>query len=150
MRARQTAEAIAAPLGLAVQTTPLLRELTFGAWEGLTQAEIEARGDSELLERYRQDPRTQRPPGGESLETAFQRVVTAAEEIRARYPESHVALVGHGGSMRALLCEALAAPFASMLGFVLANASLSIIEDIPRRTCFHRRILLVNDTSHLF
>jgi alpha-ribazole phosphatase len=149
MRARQTAEAIAAPFDLAVQTTPLLREMMLGEWEGLTQDEIEARGDMALLERYRRDPGQHRPPGGEALEAAWDRVTTAVREIRALHPGGQVAVVGHGGSLRALLCEALNAPVASMLCFSLANASLSIIEEVSHSDHSLRRIRLVNDTSHL-
>ena len=39
-RARRTAEAIAAPLGLQVEPDPRLRERSFGRWEGMTRAEI--------------------------------------------------------------------------------------------------------------
>lgn len=39
-RARRTAEAIAAPLGLPVEPDARLRERSFGRWEGMTRAEI--------------------------------------------------------------------------------------------------------------
>lgn len=149
MRARQTAEAVAAPFGLPVQTTPLLREIMLGEWEGLTEADIHTRGETELLHLYRQDPCEHRPPGGETLEAAYHRIISAGEQIRERYKSGAVAVVGHGGSLRALLCEALSAPPATMLCFSLSNASLSIIEDLTRNIRRHRRLLLVNDTSHL-
>ena len=40
-RARETAEILAKPHGMIVQTDPRLRELNFGEWEGLTYAEIQ-------------------------------------------------------------------------------------------------------------
>jgi broad specificity phosphatase PhoE len=148
-RARQTAEAIAAPLGLAVQTTPLLRETMLGEWEGLTRAEIEARGDSEQLARYLQDSIRHRPPGGETLEAAWERMVRVVTEIRRQHPQGQVAIVGHGGSLRVLLCEALEAPLHSLPRFQLDNASLSIIEQYGDPANPLRRITLLNDTSHL-
>jgi broad specificity phosphatase PhoE len=148
-RARQTAEEIAAPLGLSVRTTPLLRETMLGAWEGLTRAEIEARGDSEQLARYLQNSYRHRPPGGETLEAAWERMLRAAAEIRAEHPAGAVAIVGHGGSLRVLLCEALEAPIASLRHLQLDNASLSIIEYHGSPPNAVRRITLVNDTSHL-
>ncbi len=148
-RACQTAEAIAAPLGLTVQTTPLLRETSLGAWEGLTRAEIEARGDVELLARYLQDPLQYRPPGGETLEAAWERMVGVAKEIRALHMAGQVAIVGHGGSLRALLCEALDAPLHSMRRLWLDNASLSVIEQYGDPCDPIRRVTLLNDTSHL-
>jgi broad specificity phosphatase PhoE len=149
LRARQTAEAIAAPLGLTVQTTPLLRETCLGAWEGLTRAEIEARGDAEQLERYILDPYRYRPPGGETLDAAWERMLRAAAEIRAAHPTGTVAIVGHGGTLRALLCEAMDAPVTSMRRLWLDNASLSIIEESDSPTLARRRITLLNDISHL-
>ena len=41
-RALDTARIIAEPHGLDVQALPQLREINFGAWEGLTFQEIEA------------------------------------------------------------------------------------------------------------
>ena len=148
-RALQTAKAIAAPFGLPVQTTPLLREMMLGAWEGLTQAEIAERGDEDLFRRYQEDPVVNRPPGGESMESAWHRVTEAAAAIRALHPSGWVAVVGHGGSLRAVLCEAVSAPLRSMVAFSLANASLSIVEDTSRGDHICRRLLLVNDVGHL-
>jgi broad specificity phosphatase PhoE len=148
-RARQTAEAIAVPLGLTVQTTALLRETNLGAWEGLTRPEIEARGDAEHLARYLRDPLTCRPPGGETLEAAWERMVQAGQEIRARHPAGQVAVVGHGGSLRVLLCEALDASIHSLRRLWLDNASLSIIEQYGDLDAPIRRVTLLNDTSHL-
>ena len=42
-RAYETAMIIGEPLGLTVVTSPRLRERRYGAWEGLTAAEIQAR-----------------------------------------------------------------------------------------------------------
>ena len=42
-RARETADIVAAKLGLEVRVDPRLRERSFGSWEGLTTLEIEER-----------------------------------------------------------------------------------------------------------
>jgi broad specificity phosphatase PhoE len=149
LRARQTAESIAAPLGLTVRTTALLRETMLGAWEGLTRAEIEARGEGEHLARYILDSHKHRPPGGETLEAAWERMLRAIGEIRAAHPAEDIAIVGHGGSLRVILCEALDAPLASMKRLWLDNASLSVIEEIRSPERCLRRVTLINDTSHL-
>lgn len=148
-RARQTAEAVAAPLGLPIQVTPLLREIMLGEWEGLNQEEIEARGDGELLRKYRSSPAGARPPGGETLEHAWERMMRVRTEIAAAHPGGQVAVVGHGGTLRALLCAALDAPVASMLRFSLGNTSLSVIEQtVTPESCIWR-VRCVNDTAHL-
>src|SRR6266516_6109962 len=51
-RARETAEIVAAKLGLEVRLDPRLRERGFGSWEGLTTTEIEER-DADALARWR-------------------------------------------------------------------------------------------------
>ena len=149
VRAVETAESIAAPHGLTVQTTPLLRETSLGEWEGLTRAEIEARGEAELLQGYVQNSHLNRPPGGETLESAWERMTQAVAQIQAQYPSGGVVIVGHGGSLRALICDALEAPISSMRRIWLANASLSIIEEHEGVVGRIRRVTLLNDVSHL-
>ena len=148
-RARQTAEAIARPLGLQVKTDARLRETRLGAWEGLTREEIQARGDSQLLADYLRDSHAFRPPGGETLEAVWERINEVTEEIRRAHPNGQVAIVGHGGSLRALLCAALDAPIGSMRRLWLDNTSLSIIEEAGPPDNRSRRVTLVNDTGHL-
>jgi broad specificity phosphatase PhoE len=149
-RARETAAAIARALNLTVETTPLLRETMLGEWEGLTRAEIEARGDGELLANYIRDSHRFRPPGSETLEAVWERLQRAAALIRAAHPTGQVAVVGHGGSLRALLCAALDAPADSMRRLWLDNASLSIIEEMNDDRGRYGRVTLINDTSHLY
>lgn len=148
-RARETAEAIAAPLNLPVHTSPLLREMMLGDWEGLNLQEIVARGDGELFQRYRQAPDEQRPPNGETLQEGWNRMMRVRDAIRATHPTGQIAIVGHGGTLRALLCDALNAPVPSMIRFTLANASLSLIEENLTEPTRLSRLLLVNDTCHL-
>ena len=148
-RARMTAEAIAAPFGLSVRSTPLLREIMLGHWEGLTAAEIMDRGDEELLTLYRSDSYLYRPPGSESMDQVWERMSQAAEVIRAENPAGTVVVVGHGGSLKALLCLSLNAPIDSMKHIFLSNASMSVIEEAGPPDRRLQRVVLMNDTSHL-
>jgi broad specificity phosphatase PhoE len=148
-RARETGEAIAEPFGIEVRTTPLLREMMMGEWEGLTRAEIEARGESAELERYFRDRMTQRPPGGEAMQDAWQRLGDAAALIREEHPAGQVAIVGHGLTLRFLLCEALGAELATFSRLYLDNASLSVIDHTGPPGERTTRVRLINDTSHL-
>lgn len=120
-----------------------------GEWEGLNRAEIEARGDNERLADYIRDPLHHRPPGGETLEAAWERVVSAVEQIREQHPEGDLVIVGHGGSLRTLLCHALDAPITSIRRMRLDNCSLSIIEEQHEPFGLLRRLILLNDISHL-
>ena len=135
--------------GLTVSATPELRETCLGTWEGLNRAEIEARGEGELLAGYIRDSLVHRPPDSETVEAVYDRMNRAWDEIRAKQHPGPVAIVGHGGSLRALICAALDAPLVSMQRFWLDNASLSILEESRGAETERRRVLLVNDTGHL-
>jgi broad specificity phosphatase PhoE len=149
-RARTTAEAIARPLGLVVRTLPELREIKFGEWEGLTMDEIVARGEGTLLANYRLDPFRYRPPGSETLQEVWDRMIAAMAIIRAESGDAErIAIVGHGGSLRVLVCDAVSAPITSMRHLFFENASLSIIEERAGESGLFRRLLLFNDTLHL-
>lgn len=148
-RARHTAEAIASPLGLMVHTDVRLRETSLGDWEGLTREEIHARGEGELLERYHREPHLQRPPNSETLETVWERMHFALDAIRESHPTGTVVIVGHGGSLRALICSALDAPIKSMRRFYLNNCSLTIVDESGPLSDRTPSLLLLNDTSHL-
>jgi broad specificity phosphatase PhoE len=100
-RAWETAQIVAVPHALTVKPEPRLRELHFGAWEGLTLAEIQER-DPDALSAWQADPSAIGPPGGETLANLAQRLQSFLDEL-AGHAES-VLLVGHRGSMRVLLC----------------------------------------------
>ena len=103
--------------------------MMLGEWEGLTSDEIIARGDRELLSLYRTDSYVNRPPLAEAMEQVWDRMNRAAALIRAEQPDGTVVVVGHGGSLRALLCAAMNAPIASMKHISLSNAGMSVIEE---------------------
>jgi broad specificity phosphatase PhoE len=144
-RASKTAAAIALQQGPAPITTPLLRETMLGEWEGLTEPEIIARGDKALFKEYRANPIENRPPGGERLEHVWQRVLSVRDRIREIHQRGNVVIVGHGGSMKSIIVDALGAELAAMRRIYLENASLSMVEYDGDRVW----VKLVNDTSHL-
>jgi probable phosphoglycerate mutase len=101
LRARATAEIIAAHLGLVVNhLDAALRERRFGCFEGLTREEVEARFP-EAWARYLADPGPA-PPGGESRGELLGRLLPAVASAAARLP-GPLLVVMHGGAMRALL-----------------------------------------------
>ena len=103
----ETARIIAGPHGLVVHPVPGLREMNFGAWDGLTYDEIIGRyGD--MARRWFDDPTAITPPGGESVVQVWSRVVKALNtiyesETRSRTPGT-VAIVTHGGPIRVIRC----------------------------------------------
>jgi broad specificity phosphatase PhoE len=99
-RARETAEIVAAEIGLPVQFDPRLRERSFGAWEGLTAAEIET-AFAEAHGRWLAGDGA----GADDAEpfAAFgARVTSFLEDVLERHPDETVLVVAHGGSIRVI------------------------------------------------
>jgi broad specificity phosphatase PhoE len=99
-RARETMEIARDAIGLPPQAYRLdaaLKELTFGAWEGLTWSEIEARDVYAVRER-RKDKWRFTPPGGESYATLAARVGPWLDGLTG-----DAFIVSHGGVARALM-----------------------------------------------
>lgn len=101
LRARATAAPAAAALGLEVRTLKTLRERHFGAWEGRNAADL-ARAEPDAWGRQWREPGFA-PPGGESLAALAGRVLPAVADILAAHPGGLVAVVAHGGPVRAAL-----------------------------------------------
>jgi alpha-ribazole phosphatase/probable phosphoglycerate mutase len=99
-RAYATARALAEPRELACQVRPALREIHFGAWEGLTWQQVERCHPSfaaRWLERFPLLP----APGGETMACFEERVLQAFAEA-AGCP-GQAAVVTHAGVIRVLL-----------------------------------------------
>ncbi|MFG3620239.1 bifunctional RNase H/acid phosphatase [Nocardia sp. NPDC047654] len=143
-RARETAEAAAAALGVPVEVHDGLIETDFGEWEGLTFAEA-AQRDPGLHARWIGDP-TVAAPGGESFEEVLERVEAVLRDLLGRYPGANVVVVSHVTPIKTLLRLALDVGPALLYRLHLDLASLSIAE-------FYldggSSVRLVNDTSYL-
>ena len=127
-RAFQTAEAIASRHGLRVVPEVGLREVSFGEWEGKTEEDLGAAAYAQALQLWRADPLRNRPPGGESIPALLQRVGKVFDRVVAAHTGQTVVIVGHGGSMRAVLAHALGGGLETYAALRPHNASLSLIE----------------------
>ena len=123
-RARETAEPIAARLGLAPQVEAGLDEIDFGAWTSRSFASLD--GDPDWT-RWNESRATARPPGGEAMAEAQSRALDAVERLRAAHPEGRVALVSHCDVIKAVLAHYLAVPLDGLHRFDIAPASLSAL-----------------------
>ncbi len=102
-RAEQTATAIAEPHQLAIQARSALREIDFGAWEGLTWEEIERR-DPAYASRWVAEFPALPAPGGEGIPQFKHRVLEEIAWLR-QLPQTTIAVVTHAGVLRVLLEE---------------------------------------------
>ena len=127
-RAAATAAILARALGLPPPLTDQrLIELGYGAWEGLTQAEVKARWPA-LLRSWKRAPETVRFPDGEDLATVRARLdaLLAARPWAAAGVAcgGAVLLVTHAGPIRLLRLAAEARPLAEFRRIETPPASL--------------------------
>lgn len=98
-RARQTAEALSAAVGVPVETCPRLREISVGEWEDHTREEVGEKWPTELAAWLSGEE--MRPPGGESRTEASARVAERIGELVAESDDEAVlAVVAHGAVIR--------------------------------------------------
>jgi probable phosphoglycerate mutase len=126
-RARETAHPLAARLRLTVTIDAAINELDFGDWTGRRIADLDSSAAPgwKPFNTFRSGTRA---PGGEHMAEAQRRMVGALEQLRARHPGQHVALVGHADPIRATLAYFLGAPLDLMLRIEISPASISVIE----------------------
>ncbi|MFF2381603.1 bifunctional RNase H/acid phosphatase [Streptomyces sp. NPDC058108] len=144
-RTRQTAEAVAARLGLDVAVEDGLRETDFGAWEGLTFAEVRERYPEDL-NAWLASPEAEPTGGGESFEATARRVAAARDRLIASYAGRTVLLVTHVTPIKTFVRLAIGAPSESLFRMELSAASLSAVAYYADGNASLR---LFNDTSHL-
>jgi broad specificity phosphatase PhoE len=98
-RARTTAETICAERAIGIEFTPLLREMHFGLWEGLTWDQIVARWP-ELDAKNEKAPMYYTAEGGESWAALCERVDGFLRAATERMGSTERALiVSHAGVM---------------------------------------------------
>ena len=144
LRTVQTAQAVAAVTGAAVVTDDGFRETDFGAWEGLTFAEVRERWPAEMA-AWLADPEVA-PPGGESFTDVSTRVTAALDRVLAARAGQTVLVVSHVTPIKMLVTAALLAPPAALYRMHLDVAALCEIDWYADGPAVLRSF---NDTSHL-
>lgn len=143
-RAHDTAVAVAAPHGLAVEPVADLREIAFGEWESLFSEEVEQRFGP-VLQEWWQRPDQVQIPGAEPLVEVRERAVAALRMIVTRHRDDPVAVVAHGGVNKLILLTLLSAPLSSFWRLAQSNACINVLEFDGERG----RVLVMNETTHL-
>jgi probable phosphoglycerate mutase len=144
-RTVETAQILAEPHKLEVQTRDGLREINHGRWEQMTRREVEEKFPEEAAE-WEKDPYTFAPVGGESGLAVTARALPALIDLVREHSGEHILVVSHKATIRLLL--------SSLLGFDprryrdnldQKSAALNIVDF---RDATHTRLMLFNDTSH--
>ncbi|MFJ7585901.1 bifunctional RNase H/acid phosphatase [Streptomyces sp. NPDC097617] len=144
-RCRETAQAVAVRLGLTVTVEDGLREVDFGAWEGLTFAEVQQRFPADL-QAWLDSPKAAPTGGGESFMAATRRISATRDRLLSAHAGRTVLLVTHVTPVKILVRLALGAPPEALFRMELSAASLSAVAYYADGNASVR---LLNDTSHL-
>lgn len=141
-RARETAEAIAAAVGLPICEEPDLIEIKVGIFQGHCRDELD-RICAEEYARWRTGDPDYVVPGGESRRALMVRGREVLESI-ARHDYRKVIVVSHGAILAAAFKSLLEIP-AQRHPFLLENASLSQLEIAGPIVRLHT----LNEVGHL-
>ncbi len=154
-RAWRTADGIARAHDLQTQRLGGWNEVNYGEWEGLSEAEIIV-GWADLWRARVADPWDVAPPQGESYRMLWARLQPEWDRLLENHAGQSVAVVGHNGSLRVLLCQLLGAPPANARRLQIGNCSLTKVSvGAPQNAESEKLeglpivISYINDTSHL-
>jgi len=142
-RASETAHQITDGRGIEIRFTDKLRELNYGAWEGLSEDDV-MRKFPEEYSTWRQGRPSFAAPGGETWFQLMERVRSFVQETAARVTNGNILLVGHGGSIRALGVSLLGFPVEACGIMSVSKAGISIIDWDGTSVS----LVVWNDTSH--
>ncbi|WP_293728972.1 histidine phosphatase family protein [uncultured Phascolarctobacterium sp.] len=135
LRACMTAAELALSKNLAYKPMDLLKEISFGDWEGLEYGEINRRWPREM-ENFLHRPAEWEPPGGETFAAAQRRCQLSFEQIFAEQGhDKNIAIVSHGGIIRLQLCLALGIPLNNLWRLSVYNVSVSTLSDWQGSLC---------------
>jgi probable phosphoglycerate mutase len=144
-RTVETAQLVAEPCRLTLETRDGLREISHGRWEGLTRREVEERYPDEYSS-WNEDPFTFAPEGGESGVAVLARALPVIREIVKRHTGGRVVVVSHKATIRLVL--------SSLLGFDprgyrdRLDQAPACVNVLDFRDPVRARLMLFNDTSH--
>lgn len=152
VRATGTAKYLSDRWGLPTIVDPRLREIDVGDWSGLPNQTLAERFPLEWQRWQDRDPTLKRG-GGESYADAQLRVTMAITQIARQHIAERIALVMHGGVMRAYLASLLALDLRLIWHFSVMNTGICKVRPFAQAMGGSRprlgRIDALNDHAHL-
>ncbi len=133
-RTRQTFEAIISAGACMPEPVvePEFVEQSFGLWEGLGWAEMQAR-DPDAYAGFWESPTRNAPPEGESFEAQMRRTAAAIERLSGEFAGRDIVAVSHGGTIRAAVAHALGLTPEAAMAIVIDNLSLTRLSQVHDR-----------------
>ena len=144
-RTRDTAGAILKYHDLTLETTPRLREVCLGVWEGRPWGDVEYESPEQMF-YFNHDPARWEIPEAERYHDAQARMRAVLAEIAARHEGQTVAAVSHGMAIRVFLAAALGVPSAEIDRLPHGdNTAVTCL----RYESGEPEVVFYNDASHL-
>lgn len=123
-RTLETAEIVAAPHRLPVETRPALGEVEYGQWTNRTFKSLRRVKLWGTLHRW---PSGVRFPEGETLLEVQSRAMAEMEVLRTRHPRDHVLCVSHADVLKLIVAHCLGAPIDLFGRIEISPASITVI-----------------------
>ncbi len=148
-RCVETARPLSLAQGLRISAVEGITEIDLGEWDGKPFRELYDEG-GETFSQWIQKPASTRIPGGEMLSEVRERVLSAVLEIlESHSPEDDIAIFGHGGPLRIILCAALGLDLNHIFRMEVDLASISAVKFFSNTIEEHAAVTKINDTCHL-
>lgn len=143
-RAKKTGEAIAAKHNLEVRIDADLREVNYGAWEGLGEVDL-LREYSSQWQARQNDPWNVAAVDGESYAQMWARFFPKWNALVENHAGETAIVVAHNGLIRMLLCHLLGAPFENFKRIHVTNGGVTRIQSSAGGVLLRS----VNETNHI-
>jgi len=101
-----------------------LKELYFGDWEMQAWDDI----PREIFDVWAQDYANTPPPNGETFSQLQQRGLSFLEDMSRQHPSGNIAVVTHGGMIRALVAHVLDMPLKKLFRMTIDHGSVTQLE----------------------
>jgi broad specificity phosphatase PhoE len=144
LRARQTAEAVAKPHGLATQIVDELIEVDVGVWEGRSWKEIE-KTDAAAYRAFMTDASVNSYLGGENLQIVLARAAPALEKLMRENLGRSIAVVAHNVVNRSYLTQLMGIPLSRYRSIPQDNCGVTFIRYRDARA----KAVTINAVFHL-
>jgi len=124
-RTAESAEILGSLMELEPKVEDGIAEMEFGAWDGLSFAEIQDSYPDDLASWLGNLDFA--PTGGESFRVVAERVIAGRDRILAAHTSQTVLVVSHVTPIKTLVADALGAPLDALYKMELSPASVTVI-----------------------
>jgi probable phosphoglycerate mutase len=148
VRAIETARPVAEACGIAVQTTPALRERSVGVFTGLTFAEAEQKYPEAYAKLMARES-DHCPDGGETAMQCAERATALVEEAVKKFPSGRLLFVSHAAALNLVLLHLLGMEHRTHGRRVWFRTDNCALHRLRRSQEGLWQVVALNDRSHL-